>query len=143
MMHLKQRLGYIAIACMVLLSGVVLLIDVRAQALEQAQILFISDRDGNNEIYVIDADGKNLLRLTNNPAMDMYPVWSPDSQRIAFVSSRDGNWEIYAMDIDGRNLRNLTNNPAMDGDPYWFDPAFNVLPAGKLRSTWGKIKAKQ
>jgi hypothetical protein len=46
------------------------------------------------------------------------------------------------MDADGKNQRKLTNNPAFDRFPDWFDPAFaySVSPAGKLKSTWGKIK---
>ena len=83
------------------------------------RIAFVSDRDGNVEIYVMDADGSNLTNLTNNPAYDWLPVWSPDGSRIAFVSDRDGNWEIYVVDADGSNLTNLTNNPADDLLPAW------------------------
>jgi Tol biopolymer transport system component len=106
------------------------------------RIAFISSRDGNFEIYVIDADGKNPRNLTKNPADDAAPSWSPDGGRIAFNSERDGNAEIYVMDADGKNPRNLTNNPAFDERPDWFDPAFPyaVSPAGKRRSMWGWIK---
>ena len=68
-----------------------------------AQIAFHSLRDGNVEIYVMDADGQNQRRLTNNPHDDRSPSWSPDGKRIAFVSKRDGNVEIYVMDADGEN----------------------------------------
>ena len=60
---------------MLMLSGVVLLVNVPAQAPVQAQIAFQSDRDGNWEIYVIDADGNNPRNLTNNPADDVFPDW--------------------------------------------------------------------
>jgi Tol biopolymer transport system component len=143
-MQFKQRLLYIVLSCLLILSGVVLLINVPAQAPEQAQITFQSDRDGNWEIYAIDTDGRNPLRLTNNPADDLSPAWSPDGQRIAFASSRDGNYEIYVMDADGKNQRNLANNPADDVFPDWFDPAFALVtpvsPAGNLRGTWGRLK---
>ena len=85
-------------------------------------IVFSSWRDGNDEIYVMDADdGGNLQNLTNNPADDEYPSWSPDGERIAFVSDRDGGvtYEIYVMDADGGNQQRLTNNPADDEDPSW------------------------
>ena len=69
----------------------------------------------------MDADGDNPRNLTNNPASDSSPAWSPDGQRIVFVSYRDGakNSEIYVMDADGNNPRNLTNNPASDESPSW------------------------
>jgi len=102
-MQFKQKLVYTSLGCVLLLSGVVLMINVRAQAPQQAQIAFDSDRDGNWEIYVMDADGKNQRRLTNNPADDWGAAWSPDGQRIAFASRRDGNIEIYVMDADGKS----------------------------------------
>ncbi len=83
------------------------------------KITFMSDRDGNNEIYVMVADGSNLTRLTNNPAFDELPSWSADGTKIAFRSDRDGNNEIYVMNADGLNLTRLTNNPASDGEPSW------------------------
>ena len=87
--------------------------------LENMKIAFESERDGNKEIYVMDADGKNLVNLTNHPARDTSPSWSPDGQKITFVSNRDGNGEIYVMDADGKNPINLTNHPARDWAPSW------------------------
>ena len=75
-MQSKQKLVYIALGCVLLLSGVVLLASVWAQAPQEAQIVFESDRDGNNEIYAMDADGDNQHRLTNEPAWDLSPSWS-------------------------------------------------------------------
>ena len=63
------------------------------------RITFISDRDGNNEIYVMDADGSNQIRLTNDLGKDNRPSWSPDGTKIAFASARDGNINIYVMDV--------------------------------------------
>ena len=82
-------------------------------------IAFVSRRDGNAEIYVMDADGGNLRRLTNHSADDWYPSWSADGRSIAFYSYRDGNAEIYVMDADGSNLRRLTNHSADDYSPSW------------------------
>jgi Tol biopolymer transport system component/uncharacterized membrane protein len=81
-------------------------------------VLFVSDRDGNQEIYNMD-DAGHKSRLTNNPAVDMQPAWSPDMQRVAFTTNRDGQNEIYLMKADGTNLVNLTNNPADDQYPAW------------------------
>ena len=93
----------------------------------QAQIIFVSQRDRNAEIYVMDADGGNQRRLTNNPASDYAPSWSPDGKRIVFVSNRDGHVdangrltsEVYVMDTDGGNPRNLTDHPERDSSPSW------------------------
>ncbi len=72
-------------------------------------IAFSSTRDGNSEIYVMDSDGGNQVRLTNHPAVDSHPSWSPDGRRIAFVSKRDKGYDhIYVMDSDGRHSTRLT-----------------------------------
>jgi Tol biopolymer transport system component len=83
------------------------------------QIVFSSDRDGNNEIYKMDATGSNPVRLTNNAASDVGPVWSPDRAHIAFASNRDGNYELYVMNADGTGQTRLTNNAADDGNAVW------------------------
>jgi hypothetical protein len=83
------------------------------------KIAFHSDRDGNFEIYVMNADGAGQTNLTNDPAGDNFPAWSPDGSRIAFHSDRDGNFEIYVMNADGSGLGNLTNNPADDAYAAW------------------------
>ena len=54
-----------------------------------------------SEIYVMEANGNNPVRLTNNSQGNFSAAWSPDAQRIAFTSSRDGNGEIYVMDANG------------------------------------------
>ncbi len=83
------------------------------------KIVFVSNRDGNNEIYSLNADGTNQTRLTNNSANDTSPRWSPDGSKIVFTSDRDGNREIYSMMADGSNPTRLTNNTVPDIDPAW------------------------
>ncbi len=73
----------------------------------QAKVTFMSSRDGNWEIYTVNADGSALKRLTNNSAEDGLPTWSPDGKSIAFVSTRGGSWAIWAMNSDGSNQRKL------------------------------------
>ena len=109
---------------------------------DSSKIIFKSNRDGNDEIYIMKVDGSEQINLTNNQSGDRFPCFSPDGSKIAFESDRDGNSEIYIMDSDGRNQRRLTDNDCFDGYPIWFDPAYvhAVFPAGKLKGTWGWIK---
>src|SRR5437016_2932368 len=83
------------------------------------QMPFTSTRDGNFEIYAMNADGTGVTRLTNHPAADAKPSWSPDGTKIAFTSNRDGNFEIYAMNTDGTGVTRLTNHAAADISPAW------------------------
>jgi hypothetical protein len=87
------------------------------------RIAFISDRDGNNEIYVMNADGSGLTRLTNLSYHVESPAWSPDGMRIAFVSMhRYNHREIYVINADGSGLTQLTRNYAVYGGgdyPAW------------------------
>jgi Tol biopolymer transport system component len=83
------------------------------------QIAFMSDRDGNSEIYVMNADGTDPINLTNDADTDSSPAWSPDGTKIAFWSSRNFFAQIFVMDADGTNPTNLTNNFGGDLLPDW------------------------
>ena len=83
------------------------------------RIAFGSGRDGNREIYVMNADGSGVTRLTYNDAIDSGPAWSPDGRRIAFASTRDGSFEVYVMNADGSGVTRLTDNDAFDWYPAW------------------------
>jgi TolB protein len=83
-------------------------------------------RNNNSDIYLLDVDAAlqgtgqpEPKRLTNDPATDFDPTWSPDGTRIAFRSQRDRNDEIYVMNSDGSCQTNLTNDPADDWSPAW------------------------
>ena len=99
------------------------------------QIAFMGDRNGNNEIYVMDTDGSHQRRLTNTGARDEMPAWSPDGTKIAFTSNRDGNDEIYVMNaLDGANQTNLTKNPGNDYLPSWDpDPKNQIIAFASSR----------
>ena len=176
-MGFKQKLAYISLSCVILLSGIAPFTN--AQAPEETRIVFESRRRliGLSEIYIMDTDGNNehpLMKeapgneqfpawspdgktiaftsnrdggggsalvdiylvdlekdkelglkdgnprnITNNPALDHYPAWSPDGKSIAFQSNRDKNWEIYVVNADGENPRRLTSNRAADTTPAW------------------------
>jgi hypothetical protein len=82
-----------------------------------AKIVFTSARDGNNEIYSMNANGSGQTRLTTNAASDFTPSWSPDGTKIFFASNRDGNYEVYSMNANGTSPTRITNNAALDAQP--------------------------
>ena len=67
----------------------------------------------------MNTNGTEQKRLTNNPAYDGKPCWSPDGKKIAFESLREKKYDIYVMNSDGSGLRNLTNNPTQERFPCW------------------------
>ena len=88
------------------------------------QIVFQTSRDGNFEIYKMNADGSNQVNLTNNATpganIDQFPAWSPDGSKIAFRSNRTGNQDIYVMNPDGSGVTNLTgDSPAEESYAAW------------------------
>ena len=86
---------------------------------DRRKLAFDSNRDGNNELYVMDEDGANVRRLTNNLAVDRHPTWSPDGTRLAFFSDRGGRNAVYLMNADGTNVTKLANSPDDASDPVW------------------------
>ena len=91
----------------------------QAQVPTTPKIVFESWRDGNGEIYTMNADGSKQKNLTRNNARDGAPVWSPTGKHIAFHSDRDGTRDIYIMDPDGRNVRKVLRNLSYREYPTW------------------------
>src|SRR5258708_7855123 len=83
-------------------------------------IVFDSDRSGNREIFVTRPDGSGLSQLTNSPASDQAPSWSPDGKHIVFSSDRDGRRELYMMNANGSGVKRLTTTGKADENaPAW------------------------
>ena len=107
-----------ALASLITLTLIVALA-ATACAEQDARIAFISDRDGNEELYVMNADGSDVTRLTDTGGHISYDHrWSPDGRRIAFASDQSGNYEIYVMNSDGSGLVRLTDNTSRDFAPH-------------------------
>jgi TolB protein len=73
----------------------------------------------NSEVFVMNADGSNPQNLTNDPAYDGWPAWSPDGSKIAFASNRRGNHRIYVMDADGKNVLPIVHDEGRATAPTW------------------------
>jgi len=83
------------------------------------RIAFSGTVGGNADIYVMDADGKDLTRLTTAPEQDTEPAWSPDGGTIAFTSRRGGTPQIWAMNVDGTGVRQLTSGNGASTSPVF------------------------
>jgi dipeptidyl aminopeptidase/acylaminoacyl peptidase len=83
------------------------------------KIVFETNRDGNAEIYSMNADGTNRVDFTRNPAEDTDPRWSADGTRIVFASDRTGNYQIYTMNADGSGVIRVTHDSNDDRRPAW------------------------
>lgn len=91
----------------------------RVENSDTPKIAFASKRDGNWEIYVMDADGRRQTRLTTSALPDRFPVWSPDGGKIAFGSERAGKWELWVMNADGSNPTRLTQDVVAKAPRSW------------------------
>lgn len=95
------------------------------------KILFHSDRISLRsrvyDVFVMNADGSEVTRLTDHPASDMNAIFSPDGSKIAFVSERDGNPEVYVMNADGSQQKRLTHDPGEDIHPFWSPDGSRII----------------
>jgi Tol biopolymer transport system component len=90
-----------------------------ASAPKTEKIAFTSNRDGNNEIYIMNPDGTEQMNLTKHKASDAQPAWSPTGKQILFASSRDGLSDLYLMDADGTNVRKVFKDLKLRSAPAW------------------------
>ena len=108
-------------------------------AAQNSRIVFSTTRHHRSEIYVMDADGGNQERLTNNEASDVNPTWSPDQTKIAYVSNLDGGgYQIYVMDAGGKGAIKLTDGPRRKGYLDWSPDGEKIAFTSWDGQDWGK-----
>jgi TolB protein len=100
---------------------------------------FTSNRDGNEEIYVMRTDGGEVTRLTRSAGIDTSPAWSPDGLHIAFTSARTGSPQIWVMQADGANQRALTHERYCDR-PTWSPAPYDEIAYVSRTKTGFDIK---
>jgi len=103
------------------IAAVVLAIAVAAGCAgkRQGTVVFHSNRDGNFDLYVMADDGSGQRRLTESPAYEVSPVWSPDGSRIAYASNEEGNWNVYTIRPDGSDRQRVTKGMGGGYAPSW------------------------
>ena len=104
---------------------------------DSKKIVFVSNRNGNPEIYSMTSDRSNQTRITNNSSSNYYyPFLSTDGEKIVFYSTRDGNREIYIMNSDGSNQTNISNNPSFDIAPSWSPDGKKITFTSSRNGNW-------
>ena len=85
---------------------------------DRTRIAFSSNRDGSYDLYLMDADGGNLRRLTTDPGTEGEPVWTPDGSRVVYTATpKGGQPQIYALGADGKPAQALTAAPGANQSP--------------------------
>ncbi len=109
-----------------------------AEPIPLGRIVYVDGSTGNDEIYVANNDGSGKRRLTDRPAGDWLPAWSPDGTRIVFCSDHHAIGEdrnqLYVMDADGSNLTRLTYTEGNDEHPSWSPDGSRIAFHG-----WGDL----
>ena len=82
-------------------------------------IAYVSDLDGDPEIFIHDLDTGRMEQITDNNSTSLSPVWSPDGGSIAYVSDLDGDPEIFVYDVGTGRVEQITDNASYDGWPVW------------------------
>jgi TolB protein len=94
-------------------------------------VLTLSEDNGNSDIYIINAKGEKLSRLTREWSNDVSPCWSPDGRYIAFVSNRSGNPQIYTMEVGTKKVKRLTFEGNYNTSPAWSPRGDKIAFAGR------------
>lgn len=89
------------------------------------------ERQGNVDIYLLDAAGKIVRRLTEDAGIDVSPAWSPDGDRLAFVSSRSGSPQIYILELASGKAKRLTYSGGYNTSPAWSPTGDKIAYIGR------------
>lgn len=105
-----------------------------------SKIAYVSEKTGNKDIFIINADGTGETQITFEGSDEQQPIWSPDGTKIAICSNKNGNEEIYVMNTDGSNPVNITNHPADECDSGWSPDGTRILFKSNRDGDWKNNK---
>lgn len=105
--------------------------DLKPKHAFKGEIIFQSNFDGDNEIYLLTK--QKLTKLTDNTWDDEYPVWSPDGNKIAFTANPQGNFNIFLMDPDGTDITPVTTSSSNEADPSWFPDGKSIAYTKEIK----------
>lgn len=91
------------------------------------KMLFSAFEGGQRELFVANAEGERLARLTDHPANDRQPRLSPDGTRVAFISDRDGDDDLFVLELGSGTVTNLTASPGRESAPEWSPDGSSLL----------------
>jgi len=97
---------------------------------DRSRLAYVSDRFGNYDVFVADADGRNPVRLTTDPGVDLQPVWTPDGGALVISSGRTGSRQLYVLAPDGSEVRALTAVPGGAEEPALSPDGSTVVYTG-------------
>lgn len=100
------------------------------------QVLFVSTRSGNKDLWIVDSTGGEPRQVTDHPDDEDTPAWSPTGDRIAFAALREGNWDIYTSRPDGSRTERLTSDLAVDVAPSWSPDGQWIVFASYRDENW-------
>jgi len=97
------------------------------------QIIFVSDADGDDELYTYDMKTKKVKQITDNSAQDFSPAYSPDGKEVVFVSNMNDpyKWEIYKVNVENKKITRLTKNDYWDGFPKFSSDGRSIVFSSK------------
>ena len=109
----------------------IILIACQSSGLSGSSILYISEKDGNPEIYSMDKNGNNNLRLTNSSKEENNPKLSPDGNNISFISTKNSIRELWMMDFEGNQEKLLSRKGESVEDFFWSPDSTKISYKGK------------
>jgi len=130
----------ILIRILSLITSIILMTCEEREEDTQQMIVFDSNRDGNGEIYIMNANGDNQTNLTNTSFDEWNPQFSPNGSQLVYNATINDNWDLYIMDVDGNNVKRLTTHIeddyfgcfSPDGSMLYFTSDHNRLYLGNF-----------